>query len=39
MRRSKTPVISAIVPPETPGMTFAAPIPRPFKKKPENVFM
>ncbi len=32
IKRSKMPVISAIVPPETPGMTLAPPTPKPFKK-------
>ena len=31
-KRSYMPVINAIVPPETPGTTSAAPIPAPFKK-------
>ena len=31
--RSKIPVINAIVPPDTPGITFAAPIAKPFKTR------
>ena len=30
---SKIPVINAIVPPDTPGITFAAPIPNPLRKR------
>jgi adenine/guanine phosphoribosyltransferase-like PRPP-binding protein len=33
INRSKIPVINAIVPPETPGITLAAPIPNPFRTK------
>ena len=32
IKRSKIPVISAIVPPETPGITLAEPTPSPLKK-------
>ena len=32
IKRSKMPVIKAIVPPETPGMTLAEPTPSPLKK-------
>ena len=30
--RSKTPVISAMVPPDTPGITLAVPMAKPFRK-------
>ena len=33
LKSSYIPVTNAIVPPETPGMTFAAPIATPFKKR------
>jgi len=36
IRRSKIPVIKAIVPPETPGITLAEPTPIPFKKFVKN---
>ncbi len=39
IKRSKTPVIKAIVPPETPGITFAAPIAIPLKKTTINSFI
>jgi hypothetical protein len=32
IKRSKIPVIRAIVPPETPGITLAEPMPIPLKK-------
>jgi hypothetical protein len=32
IKRSKMPVIKAIVPPDTPGITLAEPIPIPLKK-------
>ena len=39
MRRTNTPVIKAIVPPETPGITLAAPIAIPFKKTVKGLFI
>ena len=33
IKRSKIPVISAMVPPETPGMMLPTPIARPLKNK------
>ena len=35
---SYMPEIKATVPPETPGITFAAPIANPFRKSPNSLF-
>ena len=39
IRREYIPVIRAMVPPDTPGTTLAAPIPKPFNAVPKNCFI